>query len=67
MNIGKSLKMAMLEKGVSQKDFALAMDITPIHANVLANNKSNPTVATLEKAADFFGLKVSEFIALGEE
>lgn len=67
MNLAKSLKKALLEKNLSQVDLAKALGITPVHLNRLANDKSQMSPAILDRIASQFDMKVSEFVALGED
>lgn len=66
MNIGKSIKVALALRSKRSKDLAKALGVT------------NPTVSTmctretasgqmLIKLATAFDMKVSEFVALGED
>lgn len=66
MNLAKSLKKALLEKGISQLALAESLDMTPVHVNRLANGRSQMSPAVLERISETLGMKVSEFVALGE-
>lgn len=66
MNIGKSLRIALLKNDMLQADLAARLGIHQSGISRLANRKSMST-ETLERAAIAFGMKVSEFIALGED
>lgn len=67
MNLAKSLKKALLERNMSQLDLAKKLDITPVHLNRLANDKSGMSPAIMERIASQFGMKVSDFVKLGED
>lgn len=67
MNLAKSLKKALLERNMSQLDLAAKLEITPVHLNRLANNKAGMSPAIMERIAGQFDMKVSEFVALGED
>lgn len=67
MNLAKSLKKALLERNMSQLDLANKLEITPVHLNRLANNKAQMSPAIMERIAGQFGMKVSDFVALGED
>lgn len=67
MNLAKSLKKALLERNMSQLDLATKLEITPVHLNRLANNKAQMSPAIMERIAGQFGMKVSDFVALGED
>ena len=67
MNIGKSIKLALLNKDVKSKDLAAKMGVSGAYVSLLANNKKSPTTRVLSHIASSLGYSVSEFIALGEE
>lgn len=67
MNLAKSLKKALLERNMSQLDLARKLEITPVHLNRLANDKAQMSPAIMERIAGQFGMKVSDFVALGED
>lgn len=66
MNLGKSIKMALAKREMSQKDLAEKMGWSIVWTNTLANKKSARS-ETIEALATAFGMKTSEFVALGEE
>lgn len=66
MNLRKSIKTALAQRDMSQKALATKLGMLETSLSQLAAQKSC-TGATLQKLADAFGLKVSEFIALGED
>lgn len=66
MNLRKSIKMCLAEKGMAQKDLAEKLGMSQTSMSQLAAQKSC-TGATLQKLADAFDMKVSEFVALGED
>jgi plasmid maintenance system antidote protein VapI len=66
MNIGISIKVALAKRGINQKALAEKMGTTPAAISQLAAQESC-TGATIKKLADAFGMKASEFVALGEE
>lgn len=66
MNLRKSIKMALAMKGISQKALAKQLGMLETSLSQLAAQKSC-TGATLIKMAEAFDMKVSEFVALGEE
>lgn len=66
MNLRKSIKVALAQGGISQKLLAEQLHMTQSSMSQLAAQESC-TGATMKKLAKAFGLKVSEFIALGEE
>jgi transcriptional regulator with XRE-family HTH domain len=66
MNIGKSIKVALAMKGMTQKELAKRLDITPPALSQLAGQESC-TGATIGRLATALQMKASEFVALGEE
>lgn len=66
MNLRKSIKVALAQRGISQKSLADQIGMSETGISQLAAQKSC-TGATLQKLATAFDLKVSEFIALGED
>lgn len=66
MNVGKSLKMALAKRGMNQTQLAKQMNCTRVWVGRLANSQSasGPTIEQLANALD---MKVSDFIALGED
>lgn len=66
MNLRKSIKQALLNKDMSQKDLAIKLDMRETSMSQLAAQTSC-TGATLQKLAAAFDMKVSEFVALGED
>lgn len=66
MNFRKSLKLALIQNDMTQKALAAQLGMRETSMSQLAA-QSSCTGATLQKIADAFGMKVSEFIALGED
>ena len=66
MNVGKSIKVALAKKDMSQAALAKKMGLTHTWVSALAN-KPKASTATIEALALQFDMKVSEFLALGEE
>lgn len=66
MNASKSLKIALAKRGLNQLKFANLAGMTQPSVSGLAS-RSNWNCESLQKVADALGLKVSEFIALGED
>lgn len=65
MNLSKSLKIALVKADKSQAQLAEDLGIKRQVVNRWANS-GNMTKETLEMLADYFGMKPSEFVALGE-
>jgi DNA-binding Xre family transcriptional regulator len=66
MNFRKSLKLALIQRDMTQKALALKLGMRETSMSQLAS-QSSCTGATLQKIAGAFGMKVSEFVALGED
>lgn len=66
MNAAKSLRIAMVKLGMNQTDLAKKAGITQSSISGLAN-RENWNCESLQKIAKAFGMKVSEFVALGED
>lgn len=66
MNVGKSIKVALAQKAMSQAELAKRMGLTHTWVSALAN-KPKASTATVEALAAQFDMKVSEFVALGED
>ena len=67
MNIEKSINVGFKIFKKRKKALARHTDVTQSAVSCWCSGKSTPTVGTLEKIADFFGVKVSTFIKWGEE
>ncbi len=66
MNIGKSILVACAKKEISRKELASNTNISEQTISALVRGKSKCKQSTLEEFSGFFGMPVSEFIALGE-
>ena len=66
MNIGKSLKMALAKRDMNQTQLAAQMKCTRVWVGRLANSQS-ASGPTIEQLAAALEMKVSEFVALGED
>ena len=67
MNIGKSIKHALVDKDIKAKDLAVELGVTPAYVSALSNGNKSAGARLLLKLSIVFGMPVSEFIALGEE
>lgn len=65
MNIKKSLDMALAKRGQTKKEFAESIGVSK-ESLYACTYQTNVTTATIERLANGLGMKVSEFIALGE-
>lgn len=66
MNVGKSLKMAIAKRAVTQAYVANKLGCKPLWVSKLANKKKASS-ETVEKLAAALDMKASEFVALGED
>jgi len=66
LDIKKSFKVACAKKGMTTKDVAAIYGVTPRAINITINRKKT-NIYTIQRLADAFGMKASEFIALGED
>lgn len=66
MDVGKSIRIALAKTNRSQKWLAEELGVTRQIIWVAKNNKS-ATGQRIEAYAAAFGMKASEFIALGED
>lgn len=66
MNIQKSLNIALAQREMLKKDFAEKLGVSPARLRAMATQKrfDYKTIATIAGGLD---MKISEFIALGEE
>ena len=67
MNIPISIKKALIDKHKKQKDLAANLNVTASFLSAVSNGKKLPSLDFILKCALFFDMKLSEFIALGEE
>lgn len=66
MNIGKSIKMALVKADKKQTWLADQLGVSARWVNGLANSVGASS-ATIERLAAVFDMKPSEFVALGED
>ena len=66
MNVGKSIQIAMAMRGYSGKRMSEMLSVTEPTVSVM---RGRPTCSgqMLRKLAQTFDMKVSEFVALGED
>lgn len=66
MNISKSIRLALAEKHMTQTDLAAKLKCgTPNVSQICSSGRVRSE--TLKRIADVFEMKVSEFVALGED
>jgi len=66
MNVGKSIKVALAKRGINQTQLAAELKCTKVWISRLANMRT-ASMPTVEMLAKSFDMKVSEFVALGED
>ena len=66
MNIGQAIIVLRKQKSLIQEKLAFESEISRHYMYELENNKSCPTVQTLEKIANVLDIKVSELIQKAE-
>lgn len=67
MNLSKSIRVSLAMKGMSQGDLAEATGIHPSNVSKMVNGKMAITTERLSEICVALGMKVSDFIRLGEE
>lgn len=67
VNLGKSLKVALVLRGLNQSQLARQQGWNLRSLNKLANNSESGTVNNINKLSAALGMKPSEFVALGED
>ena len=66
MNVGRSIKVALAKKDMNQQDLAKKLKVSKPYVSQLAG-KDHAGMGTVALLADAFGMKISEFLALGED
>jgi transcriptional regulator with XRE-family HTH domain len=66
MDIGKSIRVAMAMRGLRGNQLAERLQVTAPTISVMLGRKTCAG-QTLQDLANIFGMKVSEFVALGED
>lgn len=66
MNAGRSLRVALAKKDMTQQDLAKQMKVSSAYVSRLANAE-HIGMGTVVSLSEFFGMKPSEFLALGED
>lgn len=65
MNLSKSMRLAIAENGIKHKDLAKHLGVSNRQISHWLKSGSIKPVHLIA-VADYFGMKVSEFVALGE-
>jgi len=66
MNIGKSLRIAMVKRDMGQQEVADKAGISRVYVSQICRNRAKVSQDLLERLAKAVDYSVSEFIALGE-
>ena len=66
MEFGTSLKIALVMKGMTQKELADRMGSHSVYVSRVCNNKM-ASASTIDDVAKALEMKVSELVALGED
>jgi DNA-binding Xre family transcriptional regulator len=66
MNAGKALKLLMVKNEVSRTELSQALNLSSVTISGLRNSKVI-SGANLVKLSEFFSMKASDFLRLGEE
>ncbi|MGL5486148.1 MAG: helix-turn-helix domain-containing protein [Shewanella sp.] len=66
MNIGRSIKVALAKRDMKPAQLASLMGCSTAYVSKICKSKESG-IGTIKKLSDFFGMRVSEFIALGED
>lgn len=67
MNLAKSIKRALLDANMTQRELAKGLKTTPAHMSRLANGKAHMNTLVLAHISSILGMKASDFVALGED
>lgn len=67
MDSAKSIRVALAKKGLKNKWLAEKMDVKPQYITNLCNGGATLGINGIAQVSDIFGVKVSEFIAWGED
>jgi transcriptional regulator with XRE-family HTH domain len=65
MDLGKSIRLALAQKEINAHTLSKELGVMPSTVSIWMHKRRMRTV-TLQEVSDYFGLKVSEFVALGE-
>ena len=67
MDSSRSIRVALAKKNVKSRWLADKMNVKPQYITNLCNGRSELGINGIIQMSDIFGVKVSEFIAWGEE
>lgn len=63
-NIGLRIASLRASKGLSQRKFALVLELDRVTLNRIESGNGNPTLSTLERIADGLGITLPELLGL---
>ena len=61
LNIGAIIKKHRLDRGLSQLNMGLDIDMSANQIGRIERAESNPTIETLHTIANYFGIDIKEF------
>lgn len=61
-SIGPNLKKLISEKGITAKDLAAKVGVSPTHISYVLNNKRKPSFELLDSIADVLGVKLIDIV-----
>lgn len=67
MDIGRSCRVALAQRGHSQAWLVQRTGMDSAHVSRICGGHAHCTVKTIDRLVAAFGMKASEFIALGED
>lgn len=67
MNFGKSVRIALINRGQTQKWLAGQLGVTPPYVSGVCCGHRMPSWKQAERIAGILGYRLSEIIALGED
>ena len=62
MNIGQKIKALRTANGISQKEFAKVISISPQAISKWENGKNMPDISMLPKITHIFGISIDELL-----
>ncbi|WP_291649580.1 helix-turn-helix transcriptional regulator [Clostridium sp.] len=65
--LGENIKTFMKNNGITSKELAERVNVSPTHISYILNNKRDPSVDLLEKIAEVLEVSVSQFYLESEE
>jgi len=61
-SLGLNIRRLRQEKGLSQEALADAIELAPTYVGQLERGRRNPTLAIVERFADFFGVDALDLL-----